>query len=393
MMALPRRVVVRWTAVIAAVGALAAVPAIARARPAPARDQESAATVVSRIRDAKALSYSGYAESDGTLSVPDVAQLGDLPSLLGDVTKMRVWSGAGTGSRVDVIDDLGETDTYTADSQPGTLVWNSQERRVTIVRGAPPIRAPRAGDLLPSTLGERLAGATTGATVTRIGSHLVAGRTAQGIRIHPSGESTIDDVDIWADTKTGVPLQVQITPVGASRPALSTAFLSFGTGTPATSTITFKAPPDAKVQSTNATNLQGLLGRLRGFPYPPSLVGLADTQAVSGFPTVATYGNALQTIAVARLEPDDADRFAKAIALSATTITDIANAQAQSVSTPLVNALLVRSGRRDFLLAGTVSVATLRTAYGQLAAVQFFRGPPPQGPPSSPTPTTNTEAS
>lgn len=391
MVAVPRRVLVRWTAVVAVVAILAAIPAIARARPVPARDQESAAAIVSRIRDAKTLSYSGYAESDGTVSVPDVAQLGDLPSLLGDVTKIRVWSSAGAGSRVDVIDDLGETDTYTANSQPGSLVWDSQERRVTIVHGAPPIRAPRAGDLLPSTLGERLAGATAGALVTRIGSHLVAGRTAQGIRIHPSGESTIDNVDIWADTKTGVPLQVQITPVGASRPSVSTAFLSFDTGTPATSTITFSTPADAKVRTTDASNLQGLLGRLRGFPYPPTLAGLADTQAVSGFPTVATYGNALQTIAVARLEPDDADRFAKAITLSATTITDIADAQAQSVSTPLVNALLVRAGRRDFLLAGTVSVATLRAAYDQLAAVQFFRGPPPQNTQSPPT--TNTEAS
>jgi hypothetical protein len=371
-----RRRLVRWSAVIVFVAALAAVPAIARARPAPGRDQESAAALLGRIRASHTLSYSGYAESDGTVSVPDVAQLGDLPSLLGDVTKMRVWSQAGGASRVDVIDDLGETDTYTATSQPGSTVWDSQERRVTIVRGNPPIRAPRAGDLLPSALGERLASGAAGATVSRISSHLVAGRNAQGIRIVPGGESTIDHVDIWADTTTGLPLQVQVTPVGATRPALSTAFLSFTPRPPAAATVTFRSPADAKISRLDATNLQGLLGRLRGFPYPSTLAGLPGAQVVPGFSSVATYGDAFETVAVVRLDPGDADKFAHAIELSATTITDIPGVQAESVSTPLVNALLVRGGRRDFLIGGTVSVATLRTAYTQLASIDFFRGPP-----------------
>jgi hypothetical protein len=375
MVALPRRVVVRWAAVAIAVGALAIVPALISARPAPGRDAESAAAIVNRIRASKGLSYSGYAESDGTLAVPDVAQLGDLPSLLGDVTKMRVWSRVGTGARVDVITDLGETDTYTSSSQPGTLVWDSQQRQVSIVRGAADVRAPRAGDFLPSNLGQRLANGTTGETLTRISSRSIAGRTAQGIRIRPSGNSTIDHVDIWADTKTGVPLGVDITPVGASRSALATSFLSFNPARPATGTVTFRSPADAKVRQVNAADLQGLLGRLRGFPYPSTLAGLAGRQQLSFATHVATYGDAFRTIAVARLAPDDADKFARAIAASATTVTDIPNAQAQEVTTPLVNALLVRDGQRDFVLAGTVPLEALRSAYDQLAAVRFSGRP------------------
>ena len=384
MSAAVRRSLIRWASVIVVLIALASVPALVRARPAPAQDGQSAAQLLARLRTAGGMSYVGYAESHGTLSVPDVAQLGDLPSLLGDTTKMRVWSRAGTGTRVDVVDDLGETDTYTGPGQEGSLVWASQERRLTVVHGAPPVRAPRAGDVLPTALASRLAAGIVDSSVTRIASHRIAGRSAQGLRVRPPGASTIDHVDLWIDPKTGLCLQAQVFAQGSTRPSLSTAFLSFSVTTPKTTTVTFVPPLDAKVRDVDANDLQGLLGRLRGFPYPSTVAGLSATQDIEGGTHVATYGDALRTLVVVRLSPDDADKLSRSITASTSEsdVTDIPDAKAQEVSTPLVNALLVRAGFRDFLLAGTVPAATLRTAYDELAAVTFARPPAGQGAPA-----------
>lgn len=371
----------RWSVVLIGCGLLASLPALAQLRPHPGQSGESAMSLLARIRASSNVAYSGYAESHGSLPVPDVAQLGDLPALLGDTTKMRVWALGTIATRVDDIDPLGETDTYVHGQTGGTnesvVTWNSQARTATTVTGTSSVRAPRAGDLLPSSLGRRLVADIEGTTTVRIASRRVAGRTAQGVRLQPEGTGTIDHVDIWADTATGLPLAVEITPLGASRPALATTFLDLSLDAPKAGTTEFTPPSGSVTRQVNATDLQGLLGRLLLFPYPTSLGNLPATQEVRGLAAVATYGNALRTIVVTRLSPNDADRFARATSAASLPVTDIDGAQAQSIDTPLVNALLVRKNGVDFLLAGTVPLTDLRSAYETLSTIPLpqRRGP------------------
>lgn len=373
MYAPPRRVWWRWAAVVVTLGLLASLPPLIRHLPSPRTTSIDASALLARIRASTSTGFSGYAESHGSLAVPDVKQLGDLPSLLGDATKMRVWWSGSQQWRVDVISDIGETDTY---GQPGaTWTWDSQRRTATEIEGTPSIRVPRAADLLPSTLGQRLAGAAATAEVTRIAAHRIAGRTAQGIRLKPTGATTVDHVDIWADDATGLPLQVQLYVAGRTQPVLSTAFLTFGAAAPSPRTTSFLPPPDAVLRTVKAGNLQGLLGRLRRFPYPAELAGLPAAQGTPGLDGVASYGTALGTVAVVRLSDGDADRLADSLGTRGTAV-NIAGARAQAVSTSLVNALLVRTRYRDLLIAGTVPAAILRAAYEQLADIAAPFGDP-----------------
>jgi hypothetical protein len=353
--------------------ALGSLPALARYLPSPGVTAENAAALIARIRASGPVGFSGYAESHGTLAIPDATQLGNLPSLLGDTTRMRAWWTSASQWRVDVIDPLGETDTYGFPS--GTWVWDSQRRRATAVDGEPPVRVPRAADLLPSTLGRRLAGAAGSAQLSRLPTHVIAGRDAQGVRLVPGHLSTVDHVDVWADNRTGVPLQVQITARGESHPTISSAFLDISFGVPAATTTTFSPPLDAFVQQVSAADLQGLLGRLFRVPYPRQLAGLPATEAFPGQAGVATYGDALGLLAVATLSNDDADHFAAALKGRATPVhlPGMPQARALSISTPLITALLVSTRNSDILLAGTLPAATVQSAYLDLVA-QFRVG-------------------
>lgn len=359
----PRRgAVARWTAVVVLLLVLGGLPALARARPAPADSTVSAAQLIASIRGSSAVAFSGYAESHGTLAIPDISQLGSLPSLLGDTTKIRTWWQTPTQWRVDVVDTLGETDTY--DFPSGSWVWDSQRRRATIIDGTPPVRVPRAADLLPSTLGRRLAGSPD-VRATRIPPHRVAGRSALGLRLTPTGPSTVAYADVWADRDSGLPLQVQVVPTANGRPALSTAFLTVSLHAPGATVTSFTPPPDAAVTEVSATDLQGLLGHLRPLSAPSSLAGLPAAQPVPGLGGVATYGGGLSTVAVVSLADGDSDHLADTLRGRATTLR-LPGARAQQIVTPLVTALLVRTRYRDLLIAGTVPVALLQQAAASL---------------------------
>jgi len=356
-------VLTKWAAVALAMVILGSLPALARGLPSPGTSGESAASLVARIRASAPVGFSGYAESHGTLAVPDAAQLGDLPSLLGDTTRMRAWWASGAQWRVDVIGPLGEKDTYGLPG--GTWVWDSERGRATVVEGEPPVRVPRAADLLPSTLGRRLAGAASVARLSRLPAHRISGHDAQGVRLAPTSLTTVDHVDIWADNRTAVPLQVQITARGATRPTISSAFLTISLRTPAATTTTFSPPPDAITSQVSAADLQGLLGRLFRVPYPRQLAGLQATEVLPGEAGVATYGDALGLLAVATLANSDADHFADALKGRATPvpIAGMPQARALAIGTPLITALLVSTRNSDILLAGTLPAATLQRAY------------------------------
>ena len=107
-----RRRVLRFGVAIAAVALIAALPSLAGARPQPADRTVSASTLLARVRASSTTGYSGYAQTAGSASIPDVADLGDIPSLLGDVTMLRVWWSGPQQWRVDTVSATNEEDTY-----------------------------------------------------------------------------------------------------------------------------------------------------------------------------------------------------------------------------------------------------------------------------------------
>jgi hypothetical protein len=363
-----------------ALGLLAALPALLAARPAPSDPSVSAQQVLAAIRASASRGYSGYAESHGNAAIPDVAELGSLPSLLGDTTQLRTWWTSADQWRVDQLGPTTENDTYAFPG--GTWEWASSTRTATDVTAVATVRLLRAADLTPDQLGRRLATLATApsSTVTRIGARRYAGRTTVGIEIRGGGATTVGAVDIWADRSTGVPLAVQVIAKHQSRPTIATAYLSFSPDRPKNSTDTFVPPADARTQQVDDSALRGVLGRLRPLAAPSSAAGLAESTALPGQDGVAAYADGLAQLAVISLSGSDAGSLEHDLA-TVTGAQDAATAtpdgSVTTFSTPLVNLELLQDGRRNLLAVGTVSPATLAAAVAALRDAPPLFQPPP----------------
>jgi hypothetical protein len=91
-------------------------------------------------------------------------------------------------------------------------------------------------------------GATTKVTVA--GGTVVAGRPAYQLVIAPrTSQSLISQIVIAVDSKTYLPLQVQVFARGTSGPAFSVGFTSLSFGKPAASNFTFTPPAGAHVKT------------------------------------------------------------------------------------------------------------------------------------------------
>jgi hypothetical protein len=380
-----RRRSVRFAAVAAVIALIAALPTLAGARPAPKDRAVSAASLLARMRASGAEHYEGYAQSVGTAGIPDVADLGDLPSLLGDVTMLRVWWSSPSQWRVDKLSATSEDDTY---GYPGgSWEWTSATNTAVNVTAVAPVRLLEAPDLAPDQLGRRLAALAgqPGVTARRDGARRIAGRTALGVVLTGARGTTVGAVQLWSDEATGVPLAASVTALGQSRPLLATTYLSFSATTPQDGTDTFTPPADATVQSVDDSALRGLFGRLVALPGLAQLTpGLTVEQqgATAGEQGVAVYGSGLSQVAAVGLNRGDAEKLGHDLG-SAATESDLAGGQMFTVSTPLVNLALLDARGLHVLLVGTVPQATLTAALANLRAAApsgfgfGFNGPPP----------------
>lgn len=361
-----------WAAVAVLVLVLASLPRLVSALPADDHSELSAATVLGRIDASTAQSFTGYAESAGLLALPDAKQLGDLPSLLGETTRMRAWWGGDQRWRVDVLGAIGEKDTY---QQPGqSWRWDSGSNRATLVTGAPAVRVPEPVDLLPSQLGHRLAASASAGRTSRLPARRIAGRDAPGVQIVPTDPATtVGQVEVWADLATGVPLRVDVFPRGASSPALASSFLDFSPEVPSAAVTAFVPPAGARVQAISATDLVATVDRFAPYALPTSLAGLPRGQRVQGVGGgVGTYGRGFSVLTVLPLERQDADSLEDRLSGSATAMS-VSGSPAYAVSTPLLSGLFVRTDQLAYFLAGTVRPEVLVSAARQLIA-----DPPPR---------------
>jgi hypothetical protein len=375
----------RWSAVIVVVALLAALPwAIGRV---PAgRSDISAASLLSRIEASADVPFSGYAESVGGLVLPATDEFSNISNLLGDRTSMRVWFRDAKASRVDAITYTGETDVYVEPT--GNWVWTYETSQAVFTpTAASPVSIPTPADVLPPQLGRRVLSGALASQISRIGDARVAGRTAAGLRVVPSAPaSTIARIDVWADPASGLPLRVAIYPKSGSVASMDSRFLDVSLSAPAPSTVTFAPPASVAVQTEPGDLVQRLLQRVGPFgPAIPAQLGgfpRTDDGSVAG---VALYGQGATTFVALRLSNRFASVLRDDIAAAPQATQDAVGLSAQSGvlsllvtggsgaagggnggSTPGGSGQFTRGGQ--WLLAGTVDVATLRAAATTLAS-------------------------
>ena len=356
----------RWAVVALLVAGLASLPTVAGAL--PTGDSElTADQLLERVRDSDTVGWSGFGTSRGTLVVPDVRELSDLPGLVGETTRTRAWWRGPADFRVDTLTLVGERDTVR--DEVGTWTWDSADRRGVRVRGELDVRLPAAADLLAPVLGHRLAG-TEQTTVTRLPSRRVAGRSAAGLRLVPQdpASTTVRAVDLWAEPQSGLVLRVEVRTSAAS-PSLTATLLDLRLSPPAGSLTDFPLPQQASLVAQDAPDIAALADRFAPYALPDRLAALPrrDRSSLSVGGGVGTYGDGFTALALVPLPRDLADRVIERVDPDD-------DDRAAVISTPLVNALVARDrGGRAYLLVGTVPQDRLAAALVQLRA-----DPPPR---------------
>lgn len=368
----------RWAAVCLGLAALIAVPSLVAARPVHDSDV-SASALLNRVRASTSIGYSGLVETHGSLFLPNIPNAGDLAALLSGTTRLRAWWSDAEHFRVDQLATDGENDTAVDGAL--TQQWDSTRNRLIRSVGVTALRTPRASDLLPPDLAQRLAPRILQATATRLPAVRIAGRTALGLRLTPTNsDTTVRYVDIDVDTTTGLPLRIAIVPRGATTPAVSTDFLEVRIATPARQDIRFVAPPGAIISHQQIPDFVADSDQFAPFALPDTLAGLTRTQRVSTLTRnsgAATYGQGYTLLALIPVRPDTADQVFKALQPPNGVSVDLARPGSEAVAEhlPLANVLVLFADHRAYALSGTVQLSTLTRAAEQLVdAPPPFRG-------------------
>jgi hypothetical protein len=355
----------RWTIVAAGTALLCGLPAVIAAWPVPAV-AASAAQLRARILSSAGVPYQGYVESTVDLGLPSLPDLGDVTALLDGTTDQYAWYLSADQWRADVLTTAGETDTYQS-PEYGTYEWNYSSDLLTQILGSQPVRLPRAADLLPPALAQRLLSYAGKATrVSRLPARRIAGVDAAGLRLTPAGAtSTISAVDVWADSRTGLAVEVEIFGRYSPAPVLVSQFLAVGLARPAAATVT----PDLGAGINSASSsLPDVTRILNGYGpgLPANLGGASRVAGVPGLPDVAAYGSGLGRFAVVPLPYSTGQSLLQA-ASSAGVSVQLGAGTAVIIQTPLITVLVSEQPSAPvYLLAGTVTASVLERAAQQL---------------------------
>jgi hypothetical protein len=372
--------------VAALVAALCAVPVAVAALPV-AGPAVPAGALRARMLASAAAPYEGLVEARGSLGLPDLPGLADVTGLLGGTTRMRVWYDSARRWRVDVITPTGERGVRRSPS--GTAIWDYERNLLTRVVGEPSVRLPRGSDLTPPDLARRLLRVASprdrlaGLPARRVGGAAgMGGVAAAGLRVTPADPATtVGHVDIWADPRTGLPVEVDVAArAGAAAGdatgpvVLSTRFLDLRQRRPAAAAVSPAPPPGTPDVEVSAPDLISRLSRFVFVRLPDRLAGRPALPVAAGGDAVRVYGTGFAAFTVVPLPGRfgrrvlDAARSAGAQQVRVTGPVGVPNAEAYLIRTPLLTALVVGQGDGDrtYLLAGTVDQQPLVSAAQQL---------------------------
>ncbi|MBC7593846.1 MAG: hypothetical protein H7288_07915 [Kineosporiaceae bacterium] len=359
----------RWLLVVFGATLIVATPVAISLIPASS-SVVSANTLRQQIAHSSTLAWSGAVKTRGTLKIPATNSFGGISALLGDNNSLRVWWRDPTHWRVDKIRQTGETDLIRNGSL--TTSWNFESETATMTPYSA-VRLPDASDLLPSRLAKRLLSGATAAEVSRLPSKRVAGLSAAGLRLNPSDpRSTIDHVDVWADTASGLPLRVEAFDAADSRPIVTTELTTVDLKKPDPSTTEFIPPPGIKIRRQNSLDVAAGANAFAPFVLPNGLAGLKRHGDAADFGAVGVYGSGPTAFILIPLRRNLSDQVRNQLVKDATASTTDAGT-ALKVG-PLSVLLTPRErGRGIFLLAGTVTPKTLEQASTELRDTVTFR--------------------
>jgi hypothetical protein len=354
----------RWGVVAAGVAVLVALPGIVAALPVPAAPV-TAAALRARILGSAAVPYEGYVESTADLGLPLLPALQDVSELADGVTEQYAWYRGPGQWRADTITTAGESDVYQVGAT--TYLWNQSLNLLTQVVGVASVRLPRAADLLPPALARQLLSlASPRDRLTRLPPRRVAGVDAAGLALHPANAATtVGVIDIWADPRTGLPLEVRAYARGDGKPVVVSDFLQVSQRRPGLATVNPQPAPGVDITQASLGSLNHILNNGRRHPWPPQLGGQDYDPVVDGLNAIAFYGSGFARFALVNL-PDKTGRQVTAAVTSAgagvVTVTGGTEVVAATPLLTVVVATLHRFGGITFLLAGTETAKALEAA-------------------------------
>lgn len=279
----------RWLLVGLLALAVAAPPTLLRLLPAEG-SALSATQALRLVRSSADRGWSGEVRAVGSLQVPLTgSSFGGVARLLGEQSDLRVWWRDAEHWRVDRISTGGEQDLVRDGGS--TTRWSYESGRATSSAYSP-VRLPDDADLAPPELARRLLAGARPAEVSRLPARRVAGRSAVGLRLLPADRrTTIDRVDVWADTATGLPLRVDAYAVGdRARPILTTEVTTLDTSRPPRGTTRFVPAPGVQVRRTAALDEAAGANAFAPFRLPDRAAGLARRGDPARFGAVGVYG-------------------------------------------------------------------------------------------------------
>ncbi|WP_051552234.1 hypothetical protein [Nocardioides sp. URHA0020] len=357
----------RWCVVALGVLLVIAVPVAINAL--PARDPDvTASALLERIDAAEDHPWSGYVQTEGALELPVADDFSDVGALVSDRTRMRAWWRSGDDWRVDRLLVSGETDLV---HQHGvTIEWSYERNRAQVSRD-PDIRLPRAADLVPPVLAERLLRDVVAADVRRVPARRVAGRAAPGLRVVPAApQSSVDHVDLWADPASGVPLRVEVYADGDGSPSFVTELRGFSSARPAASATTFASSPGIEVTHQDVLDIADAANQYAPLRPPASIAGLPMSSTSDG--AVGVYGVGITQLIAIPLRRREADPLREQLRQAP----DVTEDDRGTLVTagPLGVLVTGTTGRRAWLLTGTVTATALYRAAGDLARGTTYLG-------------------
>jgi hypothetical protein len=252
-----------------------------------------AAALLARVRASADIPYSGLAESEGGLQLPDARQLNAVANLLGGRSQLRVWYANPEFWRVDSITPTGERDAHL----DGRLLWAwDYEANVVDATIVDPgqMHLPRPSDL-PAGTGPPVPGARP-PTTSPGSAPRIAATTPRNPARADGPESTIRTVDVWADPQTGLPLQVQALAKGGVNRPIESRFLDVRLARPADSTIRFRPNLRSNVDFHLHEDLLSSLATRFARAAPSALAGLSIATRSGAVPAVALYGGGVTSL-------------------------------------------------------------------------------------------------
>jgi outer membrane lipoprotein-sorting protein len=244
------------------VAAAVTIPMVASASPSlPAK---SAAQLLVDVARSDGTAMSGTVVETARLGLPALPEVGGTAisptALLAGSHTARVWYDGASKARIALVGSLAETDLVR--NGRDVWLWTSGQNTAQHVRlpadaahkGAQPASPSPAESLTPrQAAAQALAAVDPSTKVTVDGTASVAGRSAYELVLAPrDARSLVRDIRIAVDSKTSVPLRVQVHAAGVSgRPAFETAFTSVSFSKPSSSVFRFSPPPGAKVTQSH----------------------------------------------------------------------------------------------------------------------------------------------